>query len=184
MKAYCGPSFLTTTLTVLYIGLIQRFPAHQITSIFYCRRNMNPLLTGPVEVNNSVGMKKIHRIKNIHHHLQDHDRIKQHPTLELRLQGVSWENPKPNIKQNTLLTIPTIPHEYEERERDTVFLSKYCGMIPSANHLIKLILKVNYMYSDMIITENNIAIKFTYFRNKMDNFDSSRKKPSSKIFIL
>lgn len=144
---------------------------------------MNPLLTGPVEVNNSVGMKKIHRIKNIHHHLQDHDWIKQHPTLELRLQGVSWENPKPNIKQNTLLTIPTIPHEYEERERDTVFLSKYCGMIPSANHLIKLILKVNYMYSDMIITENNIAIKFTYFRNKMDNFDSSRKNPALRYLF-
>lgn len=56
-------------------------------------------------------------------------------------------------------------------------------MIPSANHLIKLILKVNYMYSDMIITENNIAIKYTYFRNKMDNFDSSRKNPALRYLF-
>lgn len=35
-----------------------------------------------------------------------------------------------------------------------------------ADHLIKLILKVNYL--DM--TEKNIAIKYTDFKNKMDNF--------------
>lgn len=85
--------------------------------------------------------------------------------LELRLQGVSWKNPKLNIKHDTLLTIPTIPHEKEERKRDTEFIFEYCGMI-FADHLIKLILKVHYL--DM--TEKNTAIKYTYFKNKVDNF--------------
>lgn len=137
MKAYCGPSFLTTTLTfIVHIYLFNTKIPHppNYMQLLLQKRSTSPLLTGPVEVNNSMGMKKIHRIQDICHHLQDHDRIKQHPTLKLRLQGVSWENPKPNIKHNTLLTIPTIPHEQEKREKDTVFLFKYCGMISSANH--------------------------------------------------
>lgn len=167
MKAYCGPSFLTTTLISIDLIIYQYKdpPPTKLMQLLLQKRSTSPLLTGPVQVNNSMGMKEIHRIQDIHHHLQDHNRIKQHPMLELRLQGVSWKNPKLNIKHDTLLTIPTIPHEQEERKRDTEFIFEYCGMI-FADHLIKLILKVNYL--DM--TEKNIAIKYTYFKNKMDNF--------------